>query len=134
MATNDTQKLKGPFVISEVMFGLVNDQVTPYQVVVLKFPDDSRAVEYSRYLSLARTNWVRHGAFQAFYPNGTLKSQGAYRHGAEEGFWRNFFEGGQVASEGMYAKGKENGDWKFWKTDGSLEQKVAFEDGVELDH
>ena len=87
----------------------------PYETGEVRF-------RYSRYLSEDGTQWIRHGLFRAYHPNGNLASEGNYVDGAEHGDWRDYHDNGQVAAQGVYERGQEVGLWSFWDADGSLEE------------
>ena len=97
----------------------------PYESGKLKYV-------YSRYLAADGSRWVRHGLFRAFHTDGTLKSEGQYEHGKENGPWRDFHSNGQLAAEGNYRLGKTHGLWRFWDRDGCEEKTTLFEDGRDL--
>ena len=93
--------------------------------------DGGLRFKYSRYAG-ADGNWVRHGEFRAFYPDGTLASEGSYVDGKENGPWKDFHDNGKLAAEGAYAGGKEHGAWIYYATDGSVEETIEYENGVEM--
>lgn len=97
----------------------------PYESGQLKYV-------YSRYLADDGRRWIRHGLFRAFHPNGVLKSEGHYEHGAESGSWRDFHENGKLAAEGSYREGKADGLWRFWDEQGREERAVMFQEGAEV--
>lgn len=74
---------------------------------------------YARYMADDGSRWLRHGLFKAYYPDGTVASEGYFKDGVEDGPWRDFHANGHVAAEGAYEQGKEVGSWKFWNEDGS---------------
>ena len=78
---------------------------------------------YSRYLAPDGTKWIRHGLFDAYYPNGKLASTGNYEDGSEIGLWKDFHENGTLAAEGNYQKGEKVGEWKYWNSNGELEDE-----------
>ncbi len=76
---------------------------------------------YSRYKT-PTGEWVRHGLFLAYHPNGIVACMGQYNDGFETGQWTDFYPTGQRSAEGFYVLGQEDGAWKFWSDDGVLEQ------------
>lgn len=89
------------------------------QIAEIPYENGEIRCRYSRYLSADGTRWVRHGLFRAYYPDGSLASEGSYVDGLEAGLWRDFHANGQLAAEGTYDAGKEKDDWKYWDSDGS---------------
>lgn len=86
---------------------------------------------YARYPADDGRRWLHHGLFQAFYPGGPLKSEGAYQHGLEHGVWRDFdsngqIAAGQIAAEGQDQDGVEVGEWRFWDTGGNQEDSIDY--------
>jgi hypothetical protein len=112
-------------IVTELTFAL-NDDLRPYQVVELLDASSCRVALYSRYLDPDGLHWVRHGVFQAFYPSGALKSEGAYWHGKEQGSWRDHHENGVVAAEGSYHNGAHVGTWLYRHPDGHTEEPDHF--------
>jgi antitoxin component YwqK of YwqJK toxin-antitoxin module len=87
---------------------------------------------YARRLSADGMRWSRDGLFVAYYPDGSVKSEGTYVDGLEHGQWRDFLENGRPAAIGEYVNGKEDGAWTFYRDDGSVERVVWYSAGVEL--
>lgn len=97
----------------------------PFETGELKF-------RYSRYLSSDGKQWIRHGLFQAFHPNGRLSSEGYYDHGLEAGLWRDYYENGCLAAEGHYELGVKHGVWRFWNDKGEPEQEEVYDHGTHV--
>ncbi|MEQ1810607.1 MAG: hypothetical protein ABL889_11815 [Terricaulis sp.] len=95
-------------------------------IAEIPFEDGGLQYRYARYLADDGQRWLRHGLFQAFYPTGTLKSEGTYQHGLEHGAWRDFHSNGQIAAEGQYQDGVEVGEWRFWDAAGKQEDSVTY--------
>jgi antitoxin component YwqK of YwqJK toxin-antitoxin module len=74
---------------------------------------------YARRLSEDGSQWIRHGLFQAYYPSGTLASEGSYTDGIEHGLWTDFHQNGIIAARGDYHHGNEMGVWEYWDEDGT---------------
>jgi CheY-like chemotaxis protein len=87
---------------------------------------------YSRYLAPDGSNWVRHGLYVAYHPNGQVAGQVTYEHGLEEGLGRDYYDDGQLAAEGHYRAGKEEGVWRFWARDGTEHEPVRYVAGEEV--
>lgn len=92
--------------------------------------DGGLRFEFTRYAD-AGGKWVRHGAFKAFYADGTPASEGTYEDGLEQGAWRDFHDNGKVAAEGEYKGGKEHGTWTYYGADGTVEETISYEAGSE---
>lgn len=94
--------------------------MTEAELNIAEIPHENGTVRfrYSRYLSMDKTKWIRHGLFRAYHPNGTLASEGNYVHGLETGAWNDFHPNGQLAAEGVYSKGEKIGVWKYWSENG----------------
>ena len=88
---------------------------------------------YQRRFDQRGPGWVRHGQYAGFHRNGTLRTQGAYANGREEGLWRDFHDNGSVACVGEYRLGKEQGLWRFFDRDGDEERMVVYRDGRPVD-
>jgi antitoxin component YwqK of YwqJK toxin-antitoxin module len=68
-----------------------------------------------------RNDWVQHGFYQEFYPNGTLAAEGFYVDGKQHGLWRDYHPNGQLAAQGYFDEGEEIGEWHFWTAQGNSE-------------
>ena len=90
---------------------------------IAEIPYESGAVQfrYARYLAADGSRWIRHGRFVAYYEDGTIKSEGEYAHGQEQGLWRDYHANGKLAAEGNYECGTETGTWHFWSESGEPE-------------
>jgi len=69
---------------------------------------------YTRYLSEDGTHWIRHGLFVAYYENGTIASEGVYKHGLEDGLWQDYYDNGCLAAKGYYKNGEQLDGWEYW--------------------
>lgn len=49
-----------------------------------------------------------------YYPNGTLKAEGAYINDKEEGDWKYYFESGKLEQKGHYVNGKPDKKWEWF--------------------
>jgi len=86
---------------------------------------------YSRRMNADGTQWIRHGRFAAYDESGSVKSEGEYVDGKEEGVWRDYHPNGTLAAEGRYEAGKEEGPWRFFDKDGREEKTVIYYRGSE---
>ncbi|MAX79269.1 MAG: hypothetical protein CL843_03730 [Crocinitomicaceae bacterium] len=62
----------------------------------------------------------REGIWKAYYPDGKLWSDGAFKDGKSHGKRTVYFENGQIQSLGEYTNGKQSGVWQFWDKNGKL--------------
>lgn len=83
-------------------------------ITEISYEDGKIHFRYTRYLNQDATQWIRHGLFQAYYPNGQLASEGNYKNGKEDGLWIDYHQNGQVAAKGFYCNGLEIGEWEFY--------------------
>ncbi len=74
-------------------------------------------------------NFVRHGVWEFWWPNGNMKERGKYSFGWKEGRWTSWWPNGVKQSEGYYAdgdnaseEGRRQGWWDDWKEDGKPDQ------------
>ncbi len=72
---------------------------------------------------------VRHGAYRAWYPDGTRREIGEYSAGKRSGLWSFFHRKGAKISEGRYLGGERDGAWVFWHKSGRLRERVSFRAG-----
>ncbi len=104
--------------------------VVELQLAEVFFETGEIRFRYSRYRTPTR-EWVRHGLFLAYHPNGLVASMGQYSDGFETGQWTEFHPNGERSAEGYYELGQEVGRWRFWSEDGFLEQSGPLRKGVE---
>lgn len=64
--------------------------------------------------------------YRAWYPDGTLREEGAWRGDRPEGTWRGFASNGALVWEGRYEDGKPVGVWQGWYEDGSRRSRHGF--------
>jgi antitoxin component YwqK of YwqJK toxin-antitoxin module len=95
--------------------------MTELSLAEISYPDGIIRFRYTRYLSPDGTQWIRHGLFRAYWPDGSLASAGTYADGTEHGLWIDVHPNGRLAARGRYEHGVEVGEWEFWKADGSPE-------------
>lgn len=76
-----------------------------------------------------RDREVLHGLSIAWSDIGDKLSEGSYETDDREGPWK-FYSGGKVSSEGDYSLGQPDGLWKNYHSNGKLENKTTWRDGV----
>ena len=94
------------------------------ELLISEIPDEDGNLKfrYARYKSEDGTKCIRHGRFEAYYPNGQLSSEGSYEDGAETGLWKDYHDNGVQAAQGTFVNGKKAEDWIYWGLDDSPEQ------------
>ena len=60
----------------------------------------------------------------AYYENGTIASEGMYKHGLEDGLWQDYYDkgliyvspydNGRLAAKGYYKDGEQLDGWEYW--------------------
>jgi antitoxin component YwqK of YwqJK toxin-antitoxin module len=88
-------------------------------IAEIPYPDGTIRFRYARYQAPGGKCWIRHGLFQAYWPDGSLASEGTYVDGAEHGLWVDLHQNGRLAARGHYEHGVEVGQWEYWTADGS---------------
>lgn len=91
----------------------------PYENGTIRF-------RYSRIMSKDGTQWIRHGLYKEYHPNGVLASEGEYEYGKETGLWKDYHDNGQLAATGEYKDGMEVGIWQYWDKAGNQEESENF--------
>ncbi len=51
--------------------------------------------------------------FVSYYENGTMKEQGCFRNGRQDGVWKQFTENGTMLAQAYFNNGEPHGVWKF---------------------
>lgn len=72
-------------------------------------------------------NDKREGIWKAWYPDGTLWSEGEYKDGMRNGFGYTYHENGVKYIDGFYKDDKKAGVWKFFDEEGKLLKEVDFD-------
>lgn len=70
----------------------------------------------------------RSGKWKAYYPDGTLWSEGEFKKGKRHGGSNVYHQNGQLRSSGQYKDGKQSGSWKFWNEQGKLIEEKKYPD------
>ena len=71
-------------------------------------------------------NGKRDGLWQAWFPDGTLWSEGEYKEGEEMGSKTVYYENGKKFFSGNIKNGQRTGEWSFWNKDGKLLKKITY--------
>jgi len=64
--------------------------------------------------------WLRHGAWQAWYADGTPWEEGAYDEEQPDGPWRWWYEDGTPQAQGRFARGLRVGPWTYYHPNGRV--------------
>jgi len=62
----------------------------------------------------------------------TIRTQGNYINGKQEGKVTWWYENGQKALEGNYINGEPDGTWTLWDEDGTIKKVENYQNGVRL--
>ncbi len=73
---------------------------------------------------------LKQGEWKEFYPDGKLKSEGAFYEGKKSGKWLFYYPQGSLEQEGNYnSKGEPEGEWIWYYTDGDLLRREEYHNG-----
>lgn len=65
--------------------------------------------------------------YQVFkYPNGSISSEGMFKNGKPEGFWKTYYVTGIKRSEGKYTNFKLDSIWIFYDQAGDTVEKISY--------
>lgn len=64
--------------------------------------------------------WVRHGRFEAWYPDGQAWEAGSYYLDRPHGLWEWWYEDGTPQARGDYEEGQHTGPWTYWYENGQV--------------
>ena len=65
--------------------------------------------------------------YQIFkYPNGAPSSEGKFRNGKPEGFWKSYYVTGIIKSEGKYSNYQLDSVWVFFDQAGDTTEKISY--------
>jgi len=71
-------------------------------------------------------NTIQDG-YQVFrYPNGTVSSEGLFKNGKPEGFWKSYYVTGIKKSEGKYSSFQLDSIWVFFDQAGDTVEKINY--------
>jgi antitoxin component YwqK of YwqJK toxin-antitoxin module len=76
---------------------------------------------------LAQVNEKIKDGYQVFkYPNGTVSSEGFYKNGKPDGFWKSYYVTGVKHSEGKYSTFLLDSIWVFFDQAGDTTEKINY--------
>ncbi len=71
-------------------------------------------------------NTIQDG-YQIFrYPNGTISSEGLFKNGKPEGYWKSYYVTGLKKSEGKYSSFQLDSIWVFFDQAGDTVEKINY--------
>ena len=78
-------------------------------------------------LSHAQVNQVIQDGYQVFkYPNGAVSSEGLFKNGKPEGFWKSYYVTGVKKSEGKRTNFLLDSIWIFYDQAGDTIEKISY--------
>jgi antitoxin component YwqK of YwqJK toxin-antitoxin module len=78
---------------------------------------------------LSENGWMRHGQYDAYFNDGTLRASGRYENGRMEGKWQYFHYEGHIVEHGSFRDSKRVGHWQFYTYTGELKRESEDLDG-----
>jgi antitoxin component YwqK of YwqJK toxin-antitoxin module len=70
---------------------------------------------------------IHQDGYQIFrYPNGTVSSEGLFKNGKPEGYWRSYYVTGVKKSEGKYSSFQLDSIWVFFDQSGDTIEKINY--------
>lgn len=64
-----------------------------------------------------------------YYPNGVLSSEGFFRNGKPDGFWKTFYVNGVLKSEGLWRNYALDSTWTFYDNVGNITSVINYYSG-----
>jgi uncharacterized protein len=64
-----------------------------------------------------------------YFPDGNIRSKGAFINGKRDGSWQFFFENGNIEQSGEYQLGKPEGEWIWYYPNGKVLRKENYRKG-----
>jgi uncharacterized protein len=78
-------------------------------------------------ISFSQTNENLSDGYHIFkYPNGSISSEGLFKNGKPEGFWKNYYVTGIKRSEGKYTNFVLDSVWVFFDQTGDTIEKINY--------
>ncbi|MFM9057157.1 MAG: toxin-antitoxin system YwqK family antitoxin, partial [Bacteroidota bacterium] len=63
------------------------------------------------------------------YPNGIISSEGFFKNGKPDGYWKSYYENGGLKSEGNRRGGLLDSLWKFYDEQGKKSSDIHYREG-----
>jgi uncharacterized protein len=79
------------------------------------------------FISFGQTGNTIQDGYQIFkYPNGTVSSEGLFKNGKPEGYWKSYYVTGLKKSEGKYSSFQLDSIWVFYDQSGDTVEKINY--------
>lgn len=79
------------------------------------------------FISFGQTGNTIQDGYQIFrYPNGTISSEGIFKNGKPEGFWKSYYVTSIKKSEGKYSSFQLDSIWVFFDQSGDTVEKINY--------
>jgi len=79
------------------------------------------------FISFGQTGNSIQDGYQIFrYPNGTVSSEGLFKNGKPEGYWKSYYVTGVKKSEGKYSSFQLDSIWVFFDQSGDTIEKINY--------
>jgi antitoxin component YwqK of YwqJK toxin-antitoxin module len=75
-------------------------------------------------------NFLKHGLYSTWYPDGTKKEEIVYEKGKKHGKYISWYENGAKYEEGEFKNDQVNGDYTWWYENGTKGGQGQFLDGL----
>ena len=72
----------------------------------------------------------RHGTWTRWYPDGQMRSQTIWRHGAPDGVHTNWYSDGKISVQTSYANGQLDGLMTHWYANGQKRYEILYRNGT----
>ena len=66
--------------------------------------------------------------YKEFFPDGTLRTEIAYRKGVRHGTAKFYYNTGHLLCEGRYKNGRQAGKWRYYKVTGEKRDDLLIYD------
>ena len=73
----------------------------------------------------------KQGRWKAFYADGTLRHEGAYKDGLRTGPWIYYFNDQSIEQKGSYVEDEPNGEWVWFYPNGDIWREESYLNGLE---
>jgi antitoxin component YwqK of YwqJK toxin-antitoxin module len=82
---------------------------------------------FTGFISFGQTGNTIQDGYQIFkYPNGTVSSEGIFKNGKPEGYWKSYYVTGIKKSEGKYSSFQLDSIWVFFDQSGDTVEKINY--------
>lgn len=88
------------------------------------FPKSKQPVRILNY-----KNGLKEGAFQKFFKNGQIMTEGTYKDDLLEGEFILYYSNGNIEQKGKYTKGVQTGKWQYFDENGQPVSEDEYKSG-----